>query len=438
MAIAVDVGTRFARIARTGSDGTPELVALPGSVPEEGLPVQAAAGSGRNTSLHAAYTAYCAHFGPPDRVVVVVPQRDRAEHARGVLDTLTAGHGTGRTPEIRVLSTPHAVLSLVRHAGTATAGRYAVCDLGATAAEVSLCALTSGAVAVVGSGRHAPADGYGAGFDAALLAGAGLPDDEAVRRELAAVRSGEGAARRLDLAVGHAERHPGKYDDTPVHRVSGRDITAGVVRRALGRLTAGADRALDEALGGTHVAPPVVAVGGGARLRPLDRHLATRRGTVVGLLAGTDPALAAVFGAALVAAGAIDPGDRYPHAVCVAGHRTAGGEPRPDELLVSPAGVLEPGGPVVFAERAGHRVRVRTAPGSARPVRVRVRDSGGRTTAAVRTVTVPCRAPGDRFHVGVRIDADGAALLVLQPVGFGTSTEFPLGTLPTDLEGACS
>ncbi|MFE3644022.1 hypothetical protein [Streptomyces sp. NPDC059169] len=436
MAIAVDVGTRYARIARVGSDGTPELVALPGSVPGEGLPVEAVAG--RSTTLHTAYTAYCNHFGAPDRVVVIVPQQDRAAHARRAVAVFAEGHAAAPAPEVRVLSTPHAVLSLVRHAGTATAGRYAVCDLGATAAEVSLCALTSQAVAVVGIARHAPAGGYGAGFDAALLTGAGLPDDAVTHRELAAVRAGEGAARRLDLAVSHAERHPGRYDDTPVHKVAGRDITAGVVSRALGRLTAGADRALDEALGGTRAAPPVVAVGGAARLRPLDRHLATRRGTVVGLLAGTDPALAAVFGGALVAAGAMDPGDRYPHAVCVAGHRTAGGEPRSDELLISPAGVLEPGGPVVFAERAGHLLRVRTAPGSARPVRVSVRAACGRTTAVVRTLTVPGRAAGDRFHVGIRIDVDGTARLVLEPVGFGTSTEFPLGTLPTDLEGAPS
>ncbi|MEU4494147.1 hypothetical protein AB0F96_12025 [Streptomyces sp. NPDC023998] len=436
MAIAMDIGTRYARIARIGHDGAPELAALPGSVPGEGLPLQTGAGSHRSASLRTAYTAYCAHIGAPDRVVLVVPQEGRADYARRAVDTLTAAHDADRAPEIRALSTPHAVLALLRHTGTVTAGRYTVCDLGATAAEVSVCALTGASVAVVAGGRYAPPDGYGAGFDAALLAGAGLPDDEQAHRALAAVRAEDGAGLRLELAVGRAERDPERYDD-PVHQVSGREITAGVVRRALGRLTAGADRALDDAVGGTS-APPVIAAGGMARLRPLERHLAARQGAVVALPTGTDPALAAVFGAALVAAGRIDPGDRYPHAVCVATHRTVGGEPHSEELVITPAGALEPGGPTVFAEHAGHRVRVRPGVGASRPVRVRVRDTDGRATAPVSILTVPGGSPGDRFHVGVRIDADGTARLVLHPVGSGTPAEFPLGTLPTDLKGARS
>ncbi|MFB6988907.1 MULTISPECIES: hypothetical protein [unclassified Streptomyces] len=434
-AVAVDLGSRYVRIARVGAHGVPELVELPGAVPGEGLPAPSGAGTRRGTALRAAYTAYRRHHDVPDRLVVVVPQQDRAEYARCAADTVAALHGTGRAPRVRALGTPHAVLTLLRYAGAAGVGRHAVCDLGATAAEVSVCVVTSGAVAVTGAARHAPADGYGACFDAALLSDAGLPDDEAGRLALAAVRAEDGAARRLDLALGRADRNPDRYDATAVHHVAGRDISAGAVRSALGRLTAGLDRALAEALGGGPVAH-LVAVGGGARFAPLVRHLAGSGRPLTPLPAGTDPALAAVFGAALVAENRIDPADRYPYAVWVGAHRTVVGRPEDRELLISGAGVLEPGGPTVFAETDGQRLGVRTGPAGAaagRPVRVRVRDPEGGGSAAVRTLTLPGGAEGDRFHVGVRIAVDGSARLVLHPLHSGTPSEFPLGNLPTDL-----
>jgi hypothetical protein len=439
-AIAIDVGARFTRIARVGADGTPALAGLPGTVPGEGLPTPGDAGLHRGAALRAAYAAYREHCGTPEHVVLVVPQRDRAEHARRAADVLTALHGTDPMPRLRALSTPHAVLALLRHAGTATADRYAVCDLGGTAAEVSVCAVAAGSVAVTGSAGYAPADGYGAGFDAALLAGAGLPDDEAGLRALAGARAQEGAGQRLDIALEGAERRPGRYEDTVVHQVAGRDVTVGVVRQALARLVAGIDHAVDEARGDQPL-PSVVLVGGLARLGPLLRHLTGRHGTPAVLPGGVDPALAAAFGAGLVAAGQVDPADRYPYAVCVATHRTVAGEPRAQELLISPAGTLEPGGATVFAETGGQRVRVRTGPAgatSARPVRIQVRDTGGGAATPAGTPVLPPSAEGARFHVGVRIAVDGTASLVLHPLGSGTPSEYPLGVLPTDIEGARS
>ncbi|WP_371675906.1 hypothetical protein [Streptomyces sp. NBC_01276] len=437
-AVAVDAGSRFTRIAVLGADGSPVLARLSGSVPGEGVPVPRETGA-RGAALRAAYGEYCGSHGIPDRVVLVVREQDRAGAADRAADALSAVHGTRPAPRIRVLGTPHAVLALLRHAGAPPSERYAVCELGASAAEVSVCAPVSGTVAVTGRAWHAPADGYGAGLDRALLAAVGMPDDAAGLRALAGARGETGAAERLGIALRRADSHRGPYYDTAVHRVDGREITAGVVLQALGRLTEGLDRVLDEALGGAP-APPVVAVGGAARFGPLAGHLAARHGPLVALPGDTDPALAAVFGAALVAAGRADPGDRYPHAVCVGTHRVVGGAPRSQELVISPAGVLEPGGATVFAETGGHRVPVAAGTaspaGPAPPVRVRVRDARGERSEAVGTLTLPPGGAGDRFHVGVRIAVDGTAHLVLHPLGSAAPGEFPLGTLPTDLKGA--
>lgn len=186
-AVAVDAGSRFTRIAVLGADGSPVLARLSGSVPGEGVPVPRETGA-RGAALRAAYGEYCGSHGIPDRVVLVVREQDRAGAADRAADALSAVHGTRPAPRIRVLGTPHAVLALLRHAGAPPSERYAVCELGASAAEVSVCAPVSGTVAVTGRAWHAPADGYGAGLDRALLAAVGMPDDAAGLRALAGAR----------------------------------------------------------------------------------------------------------------------------------------------------------------------------------------------------------------------------------------------------------
>ncbi|MHC8560805.1 hypothetical protein ACW23B_01840 [Streptomyces albidoflavus] len=153
------------------------------------------------------------------------------------------------------------------------------------------------------SGRYAPVPGgYGAAFDRAVLDGAGLPpDDPEVLRLLALARAG--TTRRTDVALDRMVARPDRAErlaDTVVHEVAGHEITAGAVFRAFARLTEGLDGVL-AAAGPERT--PVVAVGGAARSATLVRHLAERLGLPVPLPGGTDPALAAVFGAALVAAG---------------------------------------------------------------------------------------------------------------------------------------
>ncbi|AZQ38080.1 sugar kinase [Streptomyces cyaneochromogenes] len=447
--IAIDPGTRFLRIARTRADGTPALVDLPGTVPGEGLPTPAEIRGDREAALSLAYTTYREHCGIPGQLVLVVPPGER-----------TVPPGDGRMPPPRLLDTPHAVLALLRHAGTPIARRLFMCDLGASAAGVTECADVGGAIAMVPAEPSPPADGgYGAAADNVVLEGVGLSaDDTGVLLELGEARAHN--ARRIEVALDRMASHPDRADrfaDTVLFGVAGQEITAGLVHQSLGRLTDGLDKALAGLPGVSANRPdpfrtPVIVVGGAARFGALLRHLTGRLGRPVPLPDGTDPALAAVFGAALVAGEHVEPADRYPHAVSVRVHRTAAGRPRDEELLISPPGTLEPGGATVFAEADGERLRVRTGPADGtggRDVRILVRAAGTGTAAPVGVVTIPPAGDGARFHVGVRLATDGTARLVLQPFDHGRSdthqagnrrpeqpppAEFPLGVLPADLQ----
>ncbi|WTD01230.1 FGGY-family carbohydrate kinase [Streptomyces albidoflavus] len=433
-AIAVDAGSRYLRVARADGDGPPRLVDLPGTVPGEGLPTPDRVRGDRAAALAAACDAYRAHCGPPGRLVVVHPH---GEHPRPATDM--------DDPPPQLLGVPHAVLALLRYAGTPPLSPVLVCDLGAAGVGLARCVLTGGTWGVSGAARYAPVPGgYGAAFDRAVLDGAGLPaDDPEVLRLLALARAG--STRRTEVALDRMVARPdraGQLADTVVHEVAGREVTAGVVHRAFAALTEGLDRAL---AGAGPDRTPVVAVGGAARSATLVRHLADRLGLPVPLPDGTDPALAAVFGAALVAAGRVDAADRYPHAVAVRVHRTVGGLPRDEELVVSPPGTLAPGGATVFAETGGERVRLGAAPaegGTGREVQLLVRGAGARSGVPATTVTVSAAA-GDRFHVGVRVTTDGTAHLVLHPLALDApvpdrhgaepgAQEIPLGALPAD------
>ncbi|MGW1181437.1 sugar kinase [Streptomyces drozdowiczii] len=437
-AVAIDAGSRFLRVARVEADGTPRLVDLPGAVPGEGLTTPAAVRGDRDAALRLAYAAYREHCGTPERLVLVVPHGEQDRPAPDV--------GVSRP---RLLGTPHAVLALLRHAGGPPAWPLLVCDLGASGIDIARCALVGRVVGVSRVTRYAPGpNGYGTAFDAAVLGGAGMAaDDPEVLRELALARAAN--VRRTEAALGRMALRPDRaerFADTVVHEVSGREITAGVVHRALSRLTDGLDRALE----GFRPGPgrlPVIAVGGPARSGALIQHLTERLGPVAAPPDGTDPASAAVLGAALVAAGRADAADRYPYAIAVRVHSTVAGRPRDGELLISPPGTLVSGGATVFAEDRGERVPLRTAPaagGGDREVGLVVRDAGAGTAVSAGTAMVPGTADA-RLHVGLRIATDGTARLVLQPLGRSpddanppqlTPTEIPLGALPTEVRPA--
>ncbi|MER7753322.1 hypothetical protein [Kitasatospora sp. NPDC097643] len=480
MTLAIDVGTRFVRLALVGPDGHPALADLPGTVAGEGLPVPP--GQDPAQVLVAACAAYRALHGHPARVVLVAPEAMPPGHLHRVVEAF------GDPTPVRELRPAAAVLALLRRHGEAVEGTWAVCALGTTTVEVTVCVVAPRSVGIRRFVRHTPAGGLGAAFDTALLHGTrpgtgsptpngphsghqgGTPHSNAPRtghrpggaasghfgsntpprhaprtghhpaapaegaglEALRAARALPGAAERWEQAVARAERHPARYDDTPVLWLAGREVSAGTARRAVAALREQVGEAAAESgLDGL----PVVAVGGPARL-PAIRRAAAGAGRETALPAGTDPALAAVLGAALVAAGRVDPADRYPFEVLLGARYVRHGRLAASELTLCGPGRLVPGGATVFAERDGRRLAVGGAGGRPREAEVRVRDATGGPTVRVGAVALPASAAGERFHVGVAMAADGRTRLVLRPVGgHGEPHEYPLGELPGVLEG---
>jgi hypothetical protein len=128
-ALALDIGTRYARLAVAGPGaGPPRPVPLPGEVPGEGLPLSAGARGRPMAALREAYGAYLARYGPPTGAVVVLPRRTARELAGPATAALTA-EGCQR---VRVIGAAHALLALVRQTPGAAAGtgEYLVCDAG--------------------------------------------------------------------------------------------------------------------------------------------------------------------------------------------------------------------------------------------------------------------------------------------------------------------
>ncbi|MEE1784534.1 hypothetical protein PUR71_16725 [Streptomyces sp. SP17BM10] len=422
MTLAIDVGTRFVRLAHVRPDRLPALAELPEAVPAEGVPVPAGQDPAR--TLAAACAAFRERYGRPAQVVLVAPEAMPTVYPDRIAEAF------GRTTPVVELRPATAVLALLRHNGRALEGTWAVCALGTTAIEVSVCVAARRSVGVRRFVRHTPEGGLGAAFDSTLLGGAAT--DDAALAALRAARDAPGSAARWERVIARAERHPARYDDMAVLWVDGREVPAGTARHALAVLReqvghAAAEAGLEDL--------PVVAVGGPARLAAV-RRAAAGAGRAVELPAAADPALAAVLGAALVAAGLVDPADRYPYEVLIGARRVHRGRLTETELTLCGPGRLVPGGATVFAERAGRRVAVGGAGERPREAEVRVRDADGGPAVRVGTVTLPASRAGERFHIGIAMAAAGPTRLVLRPAGgSGEPHEYPLGELPGVLEG---
>ncbi|MGW2248888.1 hypothetical protein ACWCXH_01605 [Kitasatospora sp. NPDC001660] len=427
MTLAVDVGARFVRLAHVRPDRLPALAELPGTVPGEGVPVPAGRDPAR--TLAAACTAFRERHGPPSQVVLVAPEAMPPVHARRIAEAF------GPSTPVIELRPAAAVLALLRHNGQALDGTWAVCAIGTTTVEVSVCVAAQRSVGVRRFVRHTPDGGLGAAFDAALLNTAitgGGPADDAALTALRAARGAPGAAARWERVIARAEQHPARYDDMAVLWIGDREVPAGTARHALAVLREQVGHTAAEAgLDGL----PVVAVGGPARIAAV-RRSAAGAGRAVELPAAADPALAAVLGAALVAAGLVDPADRYPYEVLIGARRVRHGRLTATELTLCGPGRLVPGGATVFAERGGRRLAVGGAGERPREAEVRVRDAAGGPAVRVGAVNLPASREGERFHVGIAMAATGRTRLVLRPTGgSGEPHEYPLGELPSVLEG---
>ncbi|MCX4750120.1 hypothetical protein OG455_32175 [Kitasatospora sp. NBC_01287] len=442
MSLAIDIGTRFVRFAHLDAAGRPGLADLEGALPGEGLPV--APGRAGQLVLAEGCAAFLARHGPPDAVVLLCPPAQSAACSQVIVECF--GTDPGAFPPPRLLRPAVAVLALLRHDGGAQQGTWAVCELGAAAVEITVCSLAPHRLTVLRTVRRRPHGGYGAAFDDAVTdavtdaathavtdavtdAGPGGADAASLAA-LGQALGAPGAGERLDLSLARAELDPARHDDTPVLWLRGREVPAGILRRALLPLREELRQALAEA---TIDALPTVVVGGAARLAALRRQ-AGGTGGCVELPGGVDPALAAVLGASLVAAGRVDAADRYPHALVIGTRRVRHGRLTSAELTLCPPGALVPAAPAVFACEGGRPVAVGGAGDVPREVEVWAREADGGRTVRAGSARLPASTPDERFHVGVALALDGTARLVLRPADGGASHEYPLGELPGDFE----
>jgi hypothetical protein len=378
-------------------------------------------------------------------------------------------------PARRVVAAPVAALLWLRQRDPdlAAAGRIVVVDVGAGSIELSLCTATGTAVRVVDSICLAGGPAWGTGGLAAaaggrspalaeylvtaLAAASGVRVDPGGQESVSLWRAFERAiaddrARdRLDVVLQSAAAARHRHGSAPALRFGGLEVTASQVLDACEPLARQSVAALGQLLG-RHDDPGWLRFGpgGGARLVLLG-GLSTLHPVRAALLAslGLDPErpgpgvirpadddlLGAVArGAALLAAGLADPGDRYPHALRLAVSRVVRDRLVSEHLeLAAPGSIdLELGQTLYLTNGTGPGegshvlVTIRPAasspPGSA-PIPVQIVPSGrDPVPAAFRWAAPP--EPGV-YRVGVRGGPDGPAV-VLQRADGGKPLTYPL------------
>jgi hypothetical protein len=369
-------------------------------------------------------------------------------------------------PSARMLATPAAVLLYLRdsHPDLASASNFIVCDLGAAAVTLSVCVITGSRLRVLAfsqvfsvpfgpAGTHDHVDaGERRPFLIESLASAlsgEEPADRATRvrrwRELEKALADDEQRERLDAVLEQALADSTRYSGTVALRIGNVTVTAATLLRACTpiadrcatELTRLLRRQRDPAWLRPGESTRVVLTGGLSTLRPVRAALlsaagldpvAPGPGAVV--LDGAEALCAPAFGAALVAAGLAEPGDRYPHGLRLPVHRQVRDQLIPGYLNLAAAASIEVDlGEPKFAtepgDKAGVRVPAAASVGSAMPVEVVLAGSGTVRPAAFDPGEPP---PPGRYHVGVCGHPNGAAI-VLRPAGGGDLMSYPLAPL---------
>jgi hypothetical protein len=413
--------------------------------------------------------------GPSGMVLAVPPppgsDGQRAEPATGTEDVLST---LGWRPD-RLVNAPVAALLWFRHHDPrlGAASRFLVVDAGAGSVEFSLCASTGTTLRVADSARlSADAAWEGAsrarGTDgtrsftltehlvAALAAETrgGLAHGESARlgRAFEAVFAKDAVQDRLDAVLQQAAVLRQRHGSTVAVRLDGLEVTASQFLDATEPLARQCAAALGELLGRQHdpgwrryggaEGTRVVLLGGLTALWPLRAGLLSflgfdpERPGDGALIPASDDRMAAVArGAALVAAGLADPGDRYPYGLRLLVHRAVR-----DQLVTEHLTLAAPGSIVMDQVHTGYlmqadgtrRVVINVPAGPEHPagdaedapiaVEVVPRD------AAQATVTCQPAAPPGAYWIGVRGGPDGLAVL-LSPVDGGRQLTYPLAQL---------
>jgi len=409
----------------------------------------------------------------PAELVVAVPaawlgEQDAASELAEALTTLG-------WPPRRLVAAPVAALLQLRHEDPdlARASRFVVADAGAGSVDLSLVTATGPRLRVTDSirlvGRSAWTDDTQPDVPGnrpptlaeclvtALAAAAGaprasMPGRESVRRwrALESELADDARRDRLEAVLQQAAADRYRHGGTMALRFAGLEVTASQFLDACDPLAARAGAALGQLLSrqaepgwspagvGDH--PRLVLLGGLTGLSPLREAVLAALGLdpdrpADGLVqpGGTDRLSVTARGAALLAAGQADPGDRYPHELRLQVSRVLMDRMVTEYLQLAAPGVIDlddsrvryltaPGG-------TGHggelQVTVRAAADQpdAPPVPVQIIPAGGEMVP-VAFQAVPHPAPGV-YRVGVRGGPDGPAV-ILQRTDGGQVLTYPL------------
>jgi hypothetical protein len=419
--------------------------------------------------------------GRADALVATVPATEVARQFEAILAVQDNAPG-------RVVAAPVAALLWLRqcHPDLATASRIVVIDAGAGAIDLSLCTANGDEVRVADSmrliGQEAwlgenPADALVGDrpptlaecLAAAVASAAGPRFGRDGRtpvywwRAFERVLADERSRDQLDTAVQLASEARQQHGSVTALRFGGLEVTADQLMNAcepvslptvaaLGRLL---DRQADPGWSafGSGTATRLVLVGGLNALLPLRSAFLTGVGLDPDhpdgvVVPGNDDLLgAAARGAALIAAGRADPGDRFPCALRLVLHRIVRDQVVTEDLLLAAPGTIslqttETTYLTVAAREHGHDTSENDAVGrgAGDDILVTVRPAASGEPSPV-PIPVQLVAPGALplpaafkpapppppgvYRVGVSGGPDGPAV-VLRPANGGPPLTFPL------------
>lgn len=419
--------------------------------------------------------------GRADSLVAAVPATEVARQFEAILAVQDRAPG-------RVVAAPVAALLWLRqcHPGLATANRIAVIDAGAGAVDLSLCTANGDEVRVADSmrltGREAwlgenPADDLVGDrpptlaecLSAALASAAGSRFGRDGRtpvhwwRAFERALADESTRVQLDTMLQLASEARQQHGSATALRFGGCEVTAAQLMNACELVSLPTVTALSRLLDrqadpgwskfGSGTATRLVLVGGLNALLPLRTAFLTGVGLDPDrpdgfVLPGNDDLLgAAARGAALIAAGRADPGDRFPYALRLAVSRVVRDQVVTEDLLLAAPGTIsrqttETTYLTVAARRhgvdayendaagrsegEGILVTVRPAPSqepSPVPIPVQLVTPGAPPVPAAFKPAPP--PPPGVYRVGVSGGPDGPAV-VLRPANGGPPLTFPL------------
>ncbi|MEU8080738.1 hypothetical protein AB0B31_35430 [Catellatospora citrea] len=361
---------------------------------------------------------------PPD-VAAVVPEHwlRRPASTTGPGDRLLATLRNLGVARPRLVSHPRAVLAyLMGGAGQFADGdRVLLVDVGASSVAVTLGA--------VRDGRPSILDATWSGFPDVdqLIADAVLGPDPSRPRAIVGLRRAIAAQRQeqaglVDMLLTEFARGA---PAAVAFEVAGHSVTSTAIHEALAPVRQSVEATVVR-LRAAHAADlepgrrwRLVLTGGTALTTQVamvvHRAVGNDLDATWNHLVPLDPSQtlhAAAFGAALVAAGAIEPGDRFPSAVTLRAHRVAGGRLTAADLHLCAADELAAGQPEpTYAAAGGTPVSVDVSEGAATSFELLIDG---------QAVLVGDQAPSPgTYHIGLQLDPAGRLDLICREIGSG-------------------